>query len=131
VTTGVPLAARIGSGWYAPEPLGGAAARMRWLDGTGTVEVWNLGATPLEATLEVDAWSFQRPRRLAISVDGRVVGEWQIGDRQRIALPVALGPGRHRVELRAEGEPVRPVDVGVGADPRPLTIGVTGVTIRR
>ena len=130
-SSGPPLAARIGPGWYEPEPLIGAPDRVRWLDRAGTIYAWNLGTVPEAATIRFTAWSFQQPQRLEIRLDGQLVDTRTIVDLQTVALPVTLTPGRHQLELRALDPPLRPVDLGLGNDPRPLSIGVARVTIGR
>ena len=126
-----PLAARIGPGWYEPEPLVGTPDRMRWLDRSGTIHAWNLGTAPEAATIRFTAWSFRQPQRLEIRLDGQLVDTRTIVDLQTVTLPVTLTPGRHQLELRAFDPPTRPVDLGLGRDPRPLSIGVACVTIGR
>lgn len=126
-----PFAARIGPGWYAPEPLVGTPERMRWLERSGTIYAWNLGPAPEAATIRFTAWSFRQPQRLEVRLDGHVVDTRTIVDLQTVTLPVILTPGRHQLELRALDPPVRPVDLGLGNDPRPLSIGVARVTIGR
>lgn len=126
-----PLAVRVGPGWYEPEPLAGSPDPMRWLERSGTLYAWNLGAVPIAATLRFDAWSFNRARTLEVRVDGRVAGTWTLSERRTIALPVTLGPGRHEIVVRAIEPPTRPVDVGLGRDPRALAFGVARVSIER
>ncbi len=131
VATTAPLAVRVGPGWYEPEPLAGTADQLRWLERSGTLYAWNLGTTPTAATLRFDAWSFTRARTLEVWLDGRPAGRWTITERQTIAVPLTLGPGRHAIELRTADPPTRPVDVGLGRDPRALAFGVARVTIER
>ena len=125
------LAVRIGPGWYEPEPLAGSPDQMRWLERSGTVYAWNLGAVSVLATIRFDAWSFDRARTLEVRVDGRSAGTWTLSERRTIALPVTLGPGRHEIVVRAVEPPIRPIDVGLGRDPRPLAVGVARVSIER
>jgi hypothetical protein len=121
------LAVRPAEGWYEPEPLAGSAGRMRWFRQAAALNVWNFTTTPQTTALRFDAWSFHGARRLAVSLDGHNLGQWQVDGVQRFDLPLTLPPGLHRIELRSLDPPTRPVDAGVGGDPRPLAIGVANV----
>lgn len=123
------FAVRPGEGWYEPEALTDGRARMRWFRRAAALNLWNFGAAPQPVTLRFDAWSFRTARRLAVSVDGHDVGQWSIAEPQRVAIPLTLAPGQHRVELRALDPPARPVDAGIGDDPRPLAFGVTALAV--
>lgn len=124
------LVARPGAGWAAPEPLGATGAWMRWIGRAAMLNVWVFGPQPAPRTLRFDVWSFNRPRRLQVSLDGAVVGEWRVNERQTLELPLVLAPGEHHLELRALDSPDRPVDVGQGNDTRELSFGVTGIDFR-
>ena len=73
----------------------------------------------------------KRARRLEVWYDGQRLGQWTLTDLQQFDLPLALTPGQHRIELRSLDPPARPVDAGVGPDPRALAFGVTKVALQR
>jgi len=120
---------RPAAGWYQPESLADRR-RMRWLPRSATVDAWSMADGAQGGTLRFEAWSFNRPRRLALSVDGRTVAEWLVAEPKVYTLPVSLTPGEHRIEFRALDEPERPARVIGGNDDRLISIGVTDLTLR-
>jgi hypothetical protein len=117
------------AGWYQPESLADQR-RMRWLPRSATVDAWSLDDSPQNGTLHFEAWSFNQPRRLTLSVDGRQVGEWLVAEPKVYTLPVSLTSGEHRIEFRTPDEPERPARTVGGSDDRLISIGVTDLTLR-
>jgi len=120
---------RPATGWYQPEALADRR-RMRWLPRSATVDAWSMAAGAQGGTLRFEAWSFNRPRRLVISVDGRAMGEWLVAEPKIYTLPLTLTPGEHRIEFRTPDEPERPARTIGGNDDRLISIGVTDLTLR-
>lgn len=117
------------AGWYQPESLADRR-RMRWLPRSATLDAWSMADDVQGGTLRFEAWSFNRPRRLVLSVDGHDAGEWLVAEPKVYALPVSLAPGEHRIEFRTPDEPERPARVVGGTDDRLIAIGVTDLTLR-
>ncbi len=117
------------AGWYQPESLADRR-RMRWLPRSATVDAWSMADGAQGGTLRFEAWSFNRPRRLALSVDGQAAGEWLIAEPKVYTLPLTLTPGEHRIEFRTLDEPERPARTVGGGDDRLISIGVTDLTLR-
>ena len=117
------------AGWYQPESLADRR-RMRWLPRSATVDAWSMADGPQGGTLRFEAWSFNQPRRLTLSVDGRAVGAWLVAEPKVYTVPVRLTPGEHRIEFRTLDEPERPSRTVGGNDDRLISIGVTDLTLR-
>ena len=117
-------------GWHDPELLPDRSTLMRWLSGAADLTAWNLTSTAQTGELRFEAWSFFQPRRLEVSVDGRVVGEWTVGERRTYTLPLTLEPGQHRVQVRSLDPPSVPAALTGGSDTRPLAIGVANVELQ-
>jgi hypothetical protein len=118
-----------GSGWYEREKLPGGGL-MRWLNSAGPLTAWNLTSATFEADLRFEAWSFSVPRRVEVSVDGQVVGQFVVAERQAFTVPMTLTPGQHRIVLRSLDPPLAPSAIGQGSDQREVAIGVTEVTLQ-
>lgn len=116
-------------GWHQPERLPDGRP-MRWLPDRATLDTWALADAPLGGTLRFEAWSFNRPRRLAIEVDGVRVAEWLVAEPQGYAVPLTLAPGRHTIALVSLDPPERPSRTVGGADTRLIGIGVAAVELR-
>lgn len=118
-------------GWYPSERAADSGTRFRWLGAeVATVEVWTFADSPREYTLRFDTFTYQTPRRLAVSLDGAAIGEWQVGGPQAIAVPVTLGPGSHRLEFRSLDPPTSPRAVNPGsADDRALALAIANLTL--
>lgn len=118
-----------GRGWYDREALSDGASQMRWFGEAATFDAWNLASTPRRGSFCFDAWSFERPRRLALQVDGRPAADLVIGAPGRYRVPVELAPGHHTIEFRSLDAPARPADTGASRDTRLLSIGVANVEL--
>jgi hypothetical protein len=125
------LALRPADGWYEPEPYAGGRGRMRWFRQAAGLHCWNFGEEGRTVALRFEAWSLNGTRRLEVAIDGRAVGQWAVSGPQRFDIPLTLTPGQHHIALRALDPPARPVDLGLGDDPRPLAFGVANVELRR
>jgi hypothetical protein len=88
-------------GFGPAEPEGGAVAR--WLLGPeGEVDITTRGAARPRA-IRLTLLSFARPRRVALSVDGRSLGSVPVSPSAYREVTVPLGPlapGRHAILLR-------------------------------
>ena len=105
---------------------------MRWFASSAKVMAWTFGPEPQAYALRFDAWTFHRPRRLEVRVDGRVVGQWQVADVQRFDIPLTLGTGEHAIELRSLDLATSPVSVGLSTqDTRPLAFAISNFELRR
>lgn len=116
-------------GWYEREQLPASDAVMRWFGREAYIDAWSLSRSPQAGALCFKAWSYGQPRRLRLSIDGSVVGEWLVSAPARYRVPVALTPGRHTVAFRSLDAPARPSDTGRSADTRLVSIGVSNVDL--
>lgn len=117
-------------GWYPSERAADTGTRFRWLDGAATAEVWSFGEGPRDYTLRFDTFTYQTPRRLAVSLDGAALGEWRIADPRTIALPLTLSPGAHRIEFRSLDPPTRPRDLNPRVnDDRALALALANLAL--
>ena len=117
------------AGWYQPESLADRR-RMRWLPRSATVAAWSMADGTQGGTLRFEAWSFDQPRRLVVSVDGQPAGQWLVAEPKVYTVPLTLVPGAHRIEFRTPDEPERPSRTVGGGDDRLISIGVTDLTLR-
>lgn len=97
---------RPSSGFGAPEPEAGS--RARWLEApSGTLTLFVTGRRrPLRIVLTVN--SFAQPRRVAVRLDGRLVGAFEVRPDAYVMPPIRLGspaPGRHTIEIEAHPGP--------------------------
>lgn len=129
---GPPLnAMRVGDGWFAAERVGPDQTPMRWFSTAGTLHVWALDDKPQVLRLRFDAATFYTPRRLRVSVDRSVLGEWLVADIQRFDIPFTLTPGLHTITLEAVEPPVTPSSVKYGIDGRLLSFAIMNVRLER
>ena len=119
-------------GWHQPEPSDlGPTKRMRWFERRGGLYAWNIGSTVQNVSLSFDVWSFHQPRHFTVRYDGTDVGDWTIGDLKHLDISLTMTPGKHQIELRSPTDPpTRPIDLGLGKDDRPLSIGVSNVQLK-
>ena len=113
------------AGWYEPEPWLPGRGMKRWFGQYSEVTAWNFNPEARDYTLHFSVWSFAHPRQLEVLLDGERLGTWTVGDEQRIAVPMTLTSGPHRVELRSPDAPISPASLGDGSkDGRLLGFGV-------
>jgi len=118
---------RLGRGWHEVEERPWGA--FRWME-RDRAELFVIRPQPGPTTIEFQAVSFLRPRRLEVAWDGKTVASCTVGTAlQRCRLQVDLPAGETRLELRAEGYDI-PRQAGVGDDPRPLSIGFASIRFR-
>jgi hypothetical protein len=112
------------STWYPVEATADGGL-LRWMGAMGTLHVWR--PTAAAARLDLRAYSFQAPRRLAVLVDGRSQAEARV-DPAPGPLTVDLPPaaGHTVITLRALDPPTSPAQAGLGADPRLLSVALVG-----
>lgn len=123
------FALRPTAGWHQAESLADRR-QMRWLAWEGTIEAWSLADGMQSGAFNFEAWSFHRPRRLQIAVDGQTIGEWTVAEPKGYTLPLTLSPGRHTITFRILDPPERPARTVGGTDDRLIAIGLTGITLR-
>ena len=118
------------SGWYPSERAAETGARFRWLAEVGTVEVWSFADTPRDYTLRFDTFTYQTPRRLAVSLDGQALGEWQVTGPRSLELPLSLTPGAHRLEFRSLDPPTHPNALDPASkDDRALSLAIANLVL--
>ena len=118
---------RLGRGWHEVEerPWG----PFRWME-RDRAELFVIRPQPGPTTIELQAVSFLRPRRMEVVWEGKPVASCTIGTAlQRCRFSVDLPAGETRLELRAEGYDI-PREAGVGDDPRPISIGFSTIRFR-
>lgn len=121
-----------GDGWYGPERLSSGKTNIRWFASAAQFTVWHFGSAEASYALRFDAWSFYQPRRLEVWLDGQRLGEWRVVETQRFDLPITLGQGMHRIELRTLDPPISPVAAGLpGTDTRALAFAISNVRLER
>lgn len=123
------FALRVTEGWHLPEKLADQRL-MRWLAHSASLETWSFNDTAQSGTLQFQAWSFNQPRRLQLSIDGVVVQEWLVAEPKQYRVPVTLTPGEHTITLTSLDPPERPNRTIGGNDDRLIAIGVAEVTLR-
>jgi hypothetical protein len=127
-TDALPLVG-LGKGWHEVEEN----PTRRWAGsdpGNGNASVW-VGIRPAAAgryRLTLDAFSYGKPRHLTIVLNGRALGEYEIGlAPQTIDADLGdLPTGDYVLELRVEGQPENPP-----GDRRTLSIGASRLAIER
>jgi hypothetical protein len=107
-------------GWsYLERATDGSADRWRWMGRASTLRVSVPDAGVYALTIKARA--LDRPRRIAVSLEGSDIGTVAIAPGPATAsLVLPLTPGVHRLELRSQDG----ADVAGGPDPRPLSIAV-------
>jgi hypothetical protein len=118
------------SGWHPSERAAETGARFRWLAEVGTTEVWSFADTPRDYTLRFDTFTYQTPRRLAVSLDGQALGEWQVTGPRSLELSLSLTPGAHRLEFRSLDPPTRPNALDPASkDDRALSLAIANLML--
>jgi hypothetical protein len=123
-----PCTARFLSGWHALEKS--AADWLRWSDGTGQLRI--ASNEPADLVLEGEVLSLVRPNTIDVIIDGRRVTTWRIDDPSWTShpfqpLPFHADAGKAvTIQLVGHAGPVTQA-----TDPRPLTIAVRNLTLRR
>jgi hypothetical protein len=132
----------LGEGWHAPEREG--PVTFRWAASPATVRIPLDHAAPLRVQARLHAFAFPGapPQTLTISVNGAagdipakpgqlcgplaVTNDWQ-------TIECTLDEGSWRAGVNTVtlqfGYSQRPVDVGVGGDPRPLAAAVDWIRV--
>jgi hypothetical protein len=124
----------LSEGWSAPEQTG------VWTDSDQASIVLRLtDLSPEAAELVVAVSAFVTPDHPELEVEVSALGErlarrvFRLGEAQRllrIRWPAAAQSGRTRFELHFS-EPVRPIDLGLGDDPRRLGLHLEWLMVRR
>lgn len=118
-----------GHDWYEPEPAGDGSV-FRWIKGDrGTLLIYPCGQR--DVTLSFEAAAFAQPRTLEVSVDGRPAGSYPAVPSlfSRIEIPLTLGEGETRVELRSVEPPASPESLGSAGDQRLLSLHFSRIAI--
>jgi hypothetical protein len=119
----------LGRGWHEVEEN----PTRRWAGsdpGNGNASLW-VGIRPTAAgrhRLSLDAFSYGQPRHLTIAINGRTVGEYDVGlAPQTITAELGdLPAGDYVLELRVDGRPENPP-----GDRRTLSIGASRIAVER
>ncbi len=93
----------LGDGWYPFERYGGET--FRWVQGPArlTLRLAAAEAGLLAIDVESGPGLGSGPFRLVVTVGGRTVPLEAHGGRERLTLPLSLGPGVHEISLAAPG----------------------------
>lgn len=122
------------SGWHAPE-LDGTAS-FRWASDRAELLVPLDHRADLRVQLRARAFAVpsQPTQRLRIDVNGHAGGEWELGSEwqtiEYVAPRAVWRAGVNRVVLRFAAA-LRPVDVGMGGDTRPLAGAVDYLRVQK
>jgi hypothetical protein len=122
----VPVAAptpvlALGEGWHAVEPWAGG--RMRWMTAEGHIRLDRAVDRPI--TLTFTAWSFRRPRVVEVLLGDRPLTTVTVSpDPKPYAIDLPPGASPALIAFRATDGADTPASLGLGADPRPLSIAV-------
>lgn len=116
--------------WHAPE-LSPAGTPFRWLGGEqGRMLLYPCGFR--EASMRFNAFSFGSPRTLEASLNGQVVGSFEVGanELRAIELPLELQEGENVLLLRSVQPALSPAQLGLDAgDTRPLSFHISSVAV--
>jgi hypothetical protein len=119
----------LGKGWHEVEE----DPTRRWAGsdpGNGNASLW-IGIRPAAAGrygISLDVFSYARPRRLAIVLNGRTVGEYEVGLAPH-TITADLGDlptGNYVLELRVDSQPDQPP-----GDRRLLSFGASRIAVDR
>jgi hypothetical protein len=85
----------------APDAPSGTPARWRWMGETARFEI--VAPHRVVRGLRIRAFAYRRPRRLALRLDGTVVGEVVVSPVSGLheTDPFLLDPGAHTIEIRS------------------------------
>ncbi len=136
----------VGSGWYAPENIGGESGRWACNGGTEALLYVGLPPTPRDYTLTVRAVAFGRPRTVQVTAGALVEGELHSvrlgqftappGGWGEYTLPtpipadfVALTGGQFALSLAADGCSSA-AELGLSEDARPLSLAYDWARLR-
>jgi hypothetical protein len=122
------------SGWHAQERDG--AVSFRWASDRAELLVPLDHRADLRVQLRARAFAVpsQPPQRLRVDVNGHVGGEWELGgDWQTIEFvaPRAVWRGGVNRVVLSFAAALRPVDVGMGGDTRPLAAAVDYLRVQK
>jgi len=132
----------LGHGWHRAEDIFGTT--LRWA-GAAVLTAEPVDV-PLEAFLYVDvppgayrltlaAQAFHEPRQLVVSINGTALGapvQIEVGALETVVFDVpaaAIGTGQHVTIALAYDAALRPVDLGMAADPRALSVAVESLVL--
>ncbi len=118
---------RPGNGWHDVEeqPWG----PFRWMERDRS-ELYVILPEAQDVTINFQATSFLRPRRLEVLLDGQAVASWEIStDLQLCSFSVRLPAGENLLEFRTDGYD-SPVDLGMGDDTRQISVGFSALRIK-
>jgi hypothetical protein len=120
----------VGQGWHGLEvkPAGASPEtplRWRWMPERADLGLQVSDAGPWR--LRLRGWAFERPRRLAVWLDGEMIAEWEIqpqaGEYESRAFTAP--PGSHTLNLVSLDGAGTPGDL----DPRRLSVAVTEISL--
>ncbi len=115
----------LGTGWAPPESWGVWSAGKR-----ATLRVHRQGALQLTWRIMGFAPPGAAEQRVMVVLDGEVAAEWTLPDQQvvqrSLIIPALPGGGPFELEFLL-ARPARPIDRGLGVDPR--TLGMALITL--
>jgi hypothetical protein len=119
-----PVYLEIHGGFHWREYQG--ARTYRWMADRGSLTVVHTGDVPLEVRFQLELNSFPTERALGIAFDGLPMGELVVStDPSRYELgPLAVTPGRHRLDLVPRTPAVIADEIRHNGDLRPLTVAL-------
>jgi hypothetical protein len=111
------------AGWFPEEHEG--QRRWRWMGQHGELALVNPTGRPAEVRLRLTAQSYAGQLQVALSLEGRPAGSWQVerGDTELI-VRLLLPPGESSLLLSA------PVTQEAGRSGRALSIVVVAASLR-
>jgi hypothetical protein len=116
--------------WREPE-VSAQGTPFRWIgpDG-GSMLLYPCGFR--EVDMRFNAFSFGTARTLEVSLNGEVIGSFDLGanELRPIALPLTLNEGENVLLLRSVQPSTSPAELGLDAgDPRPLSFHISSVAL--
>lgn len=114
--------------WYEAEQAGQGQV-SRWAQGNSArLEFWVATAKTIQ--LELPIWSFQQAHPVKFELNGTLLAQKEISPTpQTVPLTLNLQPGENILTLKISGAAFVPQKLGLGPDPRELTIAVGQIKI--
>ncbi|NWJ48530.1 MAG: hypothetical protein HXX08_21950 [Chloroflexi bacterium] len=120
----------IGNGWYEPEQTAGTTTYHRWATDTANLFLCWEGVATKNVTLSLSIGLLQGEKSAKITLDDKIIWSDTLkGGLQALKIPLALSPGKHRLDFKVEGEAAKPSELGMGNDTRRLLYLVKNVQL--
>lgn len=122
--------ARIGEGWYEPEPDETGDGRHRWSAGAANLDLLWQGEETLDTHVSFNIGLLREKTGLRLTLDGILVWEGTVTTAQQtLQLELKLTPGQHRLDFYPEGTAQSPQALGIGNDPRKLLFYINNLAV--